>query len=77
VLRLTAPRWLCHNVATRVRDEFKIEAAHAHAGHASQSMTGHYASNMDGLAVMVAVKSGRERRVGTVQREACKWGVYI
>lgn len=52
------PHWLRHNVATRVRDEFGIEAAQALAGHASPSMTAHYASNMDGLAVKVAAKSG-------------------
>ena len=52
------PHWLRHNVANRVRDEFGIEAAQALAGHASPSMTAHYASNMDGLAVRVAAKIG-------------------
>ena len=52
------PHWLRHNVATRVRDEFGIEAAQALAGHASPSMTAHDASNMDGLAVKVPAKSG-------------------
>ena len=44
------PHWLRHNVATRVRDEFGIEAAQALAGHSSPSMTAHYASKRDGLA---------------------------
>ena len=46
------------NVATRVRDEFGIEAAQALAGHSSPSMTAHYASKMDGLAAKVAAKIG-------------------
>ena len=52
------PHWLRHNVATRVRDEFGIEAAQAVAGHASPAMTAHYASKMDGLAEKVAAKIG-------------------
>ena len=51
-------RCLRHNVATRVRDVFGIEAAQALAGHASPSMMAHYAINMDGLAVKVAAKTG-------------------
>ncbi len=50
--------WLRLNIATRVRDEFGIEAALALAGHASPSMTAHYASNMDGLAVKVVPRIG-------------------
>ena len=46
------------NVATRIRDEFGIEAVQALAGHASPSMTADCASNMDGLAVKVAAKIG-------------------
>jgi len=52
------PHWLRHNAATRVRDEFGIEAAQAIAGHASPSMTALYATKMDGLAMKVATKIG-------------------
>lgn len=52
------PHWLRHNVATRVRDEFGIEHAQAVAGHASPSMTAHYASKLDVLAVQVAKSIG-------------------
>ena len=52
------PHWLRHNVATRVRDEFGIEAAQAMAGHSSPLMTAHYASKMDGLAAKVAASIG-------------------
>ncbi len=48
------PHWLRHNVATKVRDEFGIEAAQAMAGHASPLMTNHYASKMNVLAEQVA-----------------------
>ena len=52
-IRRWTPHWLRHNVATRVRDEFGIEAAQALAGHSSPSMTAHYASKMDGLAAKI------------------------
>lgn len=52
------PHWLRHNVATRVRDEFGIEAAQAMAGHSSPLMTAHYASNTDALAAKVAASIG-------------------
>ncbi len=52
------PQSFRHIVATCVCDEFGIEAAQALAGHASPSMTAHYASNMDGLAVKVAARIG-------------------
>lgn len=52
------PHWLRHNVATRVRDEFGIEAAQAMAGHSSPMMTAHYASKLDGLATKVAASIG-------------------
>lgn len=52
------PHWLRHNAATRVRDEFGIEAAQAIAGHASPSMTALYVTKMDRLAVKVATQIG-------------------
>ncbi len=52
------PHWLRHNVATRVRDEFGIEAAQALAGHSSPMMTAHYASKLDGLAAKVVASIG-------------------
>lgn len=52
------PHWLRHNVATRVRDEYGIDAAQAIVGHTSPDMTARYASKLDGLATMVASKIG-------------------
>jgi len=52
------PHWLRHNAATRVRDEFGIEAAQAIAGHSSPDMTALYATKMDGLAMKVVTQIG-------------------
>lgn len=52
------PHELRHTAATRVRDQFGIEAAQATLGHANPDMTSVYAAKLDFLAIQTARNAG-------------------